>query len=99
MVSDRDYAVRGRRIHKPDGSCEVIFDVANDRAPPLKPGFVRIEKLSGSWRFEPQGGKTHVVYTVFTDPGGSLPPFVVEGTRRKSALRKMFTMLGLGGTK
>lgn len=94
VVSDRDYAVRGRRIHHPDGACEVIFELANDRAPPLKPGWVRIEKISGSWRFVPEEGHTKVTYLLHTDPGGSLPAFIVEGSRRSAALRKMKTVLG-----
>jgi hypothetical protein len=97
VVSDRDYAVRARRTHLPNGACEVTFEIANDRAPPLKPGWIRIEKISGLWRFEPVGGHTQITYVLHTDPGGSLPSFVVEGSRRKAAVRKMKAILSSGG--
>jgi hypothetical protein len=93
MVSDRDYAVRGQRTHLPGGACQIVFEAANDRAPPLKPGWVRIEQLRGSWRFDPEDGRTRITYTIYTDPGGSLPAFVIEGSRRRAAVRKVKALL------
>ena len=87
VVSDRDYAVRIVRVREPGGACESRWEAVNDRAPPLQPGWVRIEKLRGSWRFEPDGASTRVIYTIFTDPGGSLPAFLAESSRRNNGLR------------
>jgi hypothetical protein len=43
-----------------------------------------VKKLKGWWRFEPgDEGHTRLTYVVFSDPGGTLPPFMVEGSRRK----------------
>jgi hypothetical protein len=93
LVSDRDYAFRIRRQAAADGSCRVMFEAANELAPPLQPGWVRIEQLRGSWTFTPEGGGAHVVYVIYTDPGGSLPAFVVEGGSRKAARRSMKRIL------
>lgn len=88
VVSDRDYAVRATRQHLPDGSCVMRFEAANDKAPPLPKGFVRITKLKGEYRFEPgAGGQNKMTYLIHSDPGGSVPAFVVEGTRRKLGIK------------
>ena len=43
-------------------------------------------KLKGQWSFEPREGKTHVVYYLFSDPGGQLPAAFVHGSQRDAAL-------------
>ncbi len=93
LVSDRDYAFRIRRLTAADGSCRVEFEAANELAPPPQAGWVRIEKLRGSWTFTPHDGGARVVYVIHTDPGGSLPAFVVEGGSRKAARRSMKRIL------
>ncbi len=93
FVSDRDYAVRLRRVHSAN-ACEVFFEIANDKAPPLKSGSVRIEEISAHWRFEAAGGKTQIIYTLHSDPGGSLPVFLVESSAKKNAVRKLKVLLG-----
>jgi hypothetical protein len=88
VVSDRDYAVRSVREPFGEGGCRVVFAADNQEAPPLPKSFVRIEKLRGSWTFEPQGdGGVAATYVIFTDPGGSLPALFVEGPRKKTALK------------
>lgn len=87
FISNRDYAVLATRTRLDSGACEVLFVAANDRAPAVPPGFVRIEKLRGVWRFEPQAdGKTRLTYVLHTDPAGAIPPLFAEGSRRKVAL-------------
>jgi hypothetical protein len=93
LVSDRDYAVRLRRVRSP-AACEVIFETANDRAPPLKAGWVRMEQIGAHWRFETAAGRTQITYTLHSDPGGSLPAFLVDSSARKSAVRKMKGLIG-----
>ena len=89
LISDRDYVVRIKRYRAAGGVCGTEYEAANDKAPALREGWIRIEKLWGGWRFEPaaDGKSTQVTYVNFTDPGGSLPTWVVEGPRRKNALR------------
>jgi hypothetical protein len=83
IVSNRDYVVRARRLMEGQ-ACRMTFEAANDLGPKPPDGWVRVSKLKGHWLFEPlEGGKTRLTYVVFTDPGGSIPPFLVEGNRRK----------------
>lgn len=90
MVAKRDYVVRAKRLRRADGSCAMTFESTTDLAPPVPEGWVRITKLKGSWAFEPTpDGKTKVTYVVHSDPGGSIPPFLAEGSRRTMALKWM----------
>lgn len=83
IVSNRDYVVRARRLTE-GTACRMTFEAANELGPKPPDGWVRVSKLKGHWLFEPlEGGKTRLTYVVFTDPGGSIPPFLVEGNRRK----------------
>lgn len=86
VVNDRDYAVRSKKEPLPNGGCRVTFAAANERAPKKPDGFVRIEKLRGSWDFEVDGAQTRATYRIFTDPGGSIPAVFIEGSRRKTAV-------------
>ena len=97
VVSNRDYAVRARRIRTDETSCRTTFEAANEVAPSKPTGWVRITKLHGEWKFERrEDGKTQVTYLVFSDPAGSIPAFMVEGSRRKFALRWMKMILSRG---
>lgn len=94
IVNDRDYAVKAVREALPNGGCRTHFEAANEHAPPLPKGFVRIEKLRGGWTFEPMaGGNVVCTYVIFTDPGGSLPAMLIEGTRKKTAVNRVKLML------
>ncbi len=95
LVSKRDYVVRARRNRQADGSCTMTFESTTDLAPPVPEGWVRITKLKGFWRFEPAGeGKTRVTYVVHSDPGGSIPPFLAEGSRRTMAMKWLKMIVG-----
>ena len=87
VVANRDYAVRAKRLRTSDELCVMTFEGANELAPPRPDGWVRINKLKGEWRFERVGGKTRITYVIFSDPAGSIPAFMVEGSRRKIAVR------------
>lgn len=97
VVANRDYAVRARRLRESDTRCRMTFAAANELAPPMPVGWVRITKLWGEWTFERQAdGKTHVTYVVFSDPAGAVPAFMVEGSRRKFALKWVKLILSRG---
>lgn len=97
VVSNRDYAVRAKRIRTSDDSCRMTFEAANEVAPSKPSGWVRITKLRGEWKFERGAdGKTQVTYLVFTDPAGSIPAFMIEGNRRKFAVKWMKMILSRG---
>lgn len=87
IVSDRDYAVRVRRIRGNGGKCQVTADLANELAPPPSPGVVRIKHLHLVWDFAPNpDGGTRLTYVVWTDPNTILPTFSVEPSLRSVAV-------------
>ena len=102
VVSDRDYALTVVRRREPDGTCRIRFWTSNELAPPKPAGFVRMERLWGGWQFSPlPGGKARLTYTLFADPAGSIPAFVVHGPQKSAAkdsvlggLRKVKAALG-----
>jgi hypothetical protein len=94
VVSDRDYALTVVRRREPDGTCRIRFWTSNELAPPPPAGFVRMDKLWGSWHFEPlPGGKARLTYTLFADPGGSIPSILVHGPQKSAARESVVTAL------
>lgn len=86
VVANRDYAMTVVRERQPEGECRIRFWVANHAAPARPDGFVRMDKLWGSWRFEPlPEGRSRLTYTLFADPAGSIPPFLVHGPQKSAA--------------
>lgn len=84
LISERDYAVRVKR-ERNTTNCVVRFDLANEAAPPPVADRVRLPRLTITWRFEKNAeGKTTVVYTAHSEPGGSVTAFISEGPRRKT---------------
>ncbi len=80
IVDMRDYCVKVT-IEADEASGVYIrsWEPANDKAPPKREGTVRVEVNSGSWTLEPlAGGKTHVSYYLYTDPGGSIPAWIAN---------------------
>jgi hypothetical protein len=91
VVSNRDYAMTVmRRREAVDGGdpgvCRIRFVATNELAPAKPDGIVRMDRMWGSWTFERlESGKTRVTYTLFADPAGSIPPFLVHGAQRSAA--------------
>lgn len=85
VVAKRDFAMTVAREKLPDGNCRIRFRATNDQAPPKPEGFVRMDKMWGEWRLEavPAGG-SKITYTLFSDPSGSIPSFLVHGAQKKS---------------
>ena len=98
VVSRRDFSLTVVRERLPDGNCRIRFRTTNQAAPPKPEGFVRMEKVWGEWRMEavPAGG-TRLTYTLFSDPAGAIPSFLVHGAQRKSA--RDATLQALAKTK
>lgn len=94
IVANRDYALRLKRERFPDGGCRIRFETANELAPPSPKGAVRIEKLFGEWLMTPlpSGGAT-LRYTLFSDPAGSVPAFLVHGPARTSTVESFHRAL------
>ena len=98
VVSNRDYAMTVARWPKLEGGkCRIRFRATNDAAPELPKGYVRMDKLWGEWFFEPQDdGKTRLTYTMFSDPAGSVPPFLVQGSLVKAVKDSVLKALAKG---
>ncbi|MFN2509041.1 MAG: SRPBCC family protein [Chthoniobacterales bacterium] len=93
LVSDRDYTLRSENARwlGPDGPIyRIRWEPANNLGPAVKPGVLRVNVCEGGWLLEPQGsGATRATYSIFTDSGGALPPFVANNGSR-IAIRKIF---------
>jgi hypothetical protein len=93
VVSKRDFAFTAVYLPAADGGCRVRFRITNALAPPKPDGFVRMDKMWGEWVVEPKPEGTQVTHTLYSDPGGSIPAFLVHGPARESALGAFARML------
>lgn len=93
LVSDRDYTLRSRNETwlGADGLIyRIRWQPANDLGPAERPGVLRVNVCEGGWLLEPNGaGSTRATYSIFTDSGGSLPPFLANNGSR-IAIGKIF---------
>jgi hypothetical protein len=77
-VSDRDVVLRSTRENLDGGGIRMEFRSIADDEIPVKRGVVRMPRLVGSYDLTPVEGGTRVIYTVDSDPGGSLPNWLVK---------------------
>lgn len=78
-VSDRDVVLRTSREPLEGGGLRLEFRSTQADELDVPSGVVRMQRLIGSYVLTPaEGGGTHVVYTVDSDPGGSLPAWLVR---------------------
>lgn len=93
VVSDRDVVVR---LHKrAEGAGFVIrFEDAGALGPPPSPDYVRIPVVRGAWHVDPdpQGG-AFVSYHCYSEPGGSIPAFLVRGAQQDQVLAEFEQVL------
>ena len=95
FASDRDYVLHVK-LEQPasSGRCEVSFETVDDPSRPPARGFVRIPIIRGRWSVAPAADGSNVVsYQVFSDPGGSLPCFLVRRGQRDAAVDFFKTIL------
>ncbi len=95
VVSDRDYTMRiSQSKDEKTGSLQVRFETANELGPPAASGFVRIPVVRGSWLIEPsEGGGAKLTYQCYSEPGGSIPAFMVRGAQQNQVVVDMRRML------
>jgi uncharacterized protein YndB with AHSA1/START domain len=82
LVSRRDYTIRiADQSDWRDGTgfLKTYWNLS-DRGPAPKDGVVRVKINEGAWVLEPieNGTKTRATYFLMTDPGGSLPTWIVN---------------------
>jgi hypothetical protein len=82
-VSDRDVVLRSTRSELEGGGILIEFRSTSDENVPVARGVVRMPHLVGSYDLRPIDGGTRIIYTVDSDPGGSLPAWLVKQTSRR----------------
>ena len=86
ICQDRDYTLRVWKKSRPVANGLEYFQrwsPANDLGPPPIPHTVRVNQCEGSWLLEPEeAGKTRATYTIYTDTGGAIPPFLANYASR-----------------
>lgn len=95
VVSDRDYVVHVK-VDRPaeTGQCEISFQTEDDPSRPVRKEFVRLKAVRGHWLLTPlETGAVKIVYRIFSDPGGTVPPFLVWGGQRNAAIDFLKTIL------
>ena len=93
VVSDRDYTivVRRRRV-----GARIWFacETANERGPAPQKGYVRIPAIAAGWFVEPGAhGGTRLGHFAYSEPGGSVPAFLVRGAQQDSLLKEFVRVL------
>jgi hypothetical protein len=74
VVTDRDAVIR---IHRQKG--EVDFHTVDNLGPPLNPHYVRLPIVRGAWTIVAEGAGSRLVYSCYSEPGGSVPAWMVRG--------------------
>jgi hypothetical protein len=94
VVSDRDVTIRIRRVVN-GADIEIRFESANELGPPPASGFVRLPVVRGRWALASGAGGTHVVYQCYSEPGGSIPAFLVRGAQQSEVAKDVERVLTL----
>jgi hypothetical protein len=94
VVSDRDVVIQIRKVADGRGSFEIQFQSAPELGPPPAKGYVRLPMVRGRWRIDPDGaGGSHVQYTCYSEPGGSVPAFLVRGTQQDNVFEEFVRVM------
>jgi hypothetical protein len=95
-ISDRDYVIDITETVDTDPQGRDVYTrrwrVGDNGRVPEQPSTVRLSINRGYWRLaadDAAPGATRAVYCLFTDPGGSLPAFIVNQANTV-AIRKVF---------
>jgi hypothetical protein len=93
VVSDRDYTIVVRRRR---AGARVWFEceTVNERGPAPAAGFVRIPVIRAGWYVEPDGrGGTRLGYFAYSEPGGSVPAWLVRGAQADRSMADVVRMV------
>lgn len=83
VVSDRDYTLRLWIERDPAGTVHLKMHTVNDLGPPPAEKHVRIPMIRGEWTLQPRPeGGARVTFQCFSEPGGSVPAFMVRGAQQ-----------------
>jgi hypothetical protein len=78
-VTERDSVFRrDRSVDRSTGVVTYIATALPERLPVAK-GKIRVQALNSTWKFTPlEGNRTEVYFDQHSDPGGFIPPFIVN---------------------
>lgn len=82
VVKDRDVTIQIRKRALPGGGVEIAFQSVSSLGPPPSRDYVRIPMVRGAWTLKPAPGGTQLIYDCYSEPGGSVPAFLVRGVQQ-----------------
>jgi len=77
-VSNRDFVAHLKVTQDPHSKVVTIDGPVAHGMTPVKKDVIRVTNSSGKWVLTPQKNYTKIEYTLETDPGGSLPAWLVN---------------------
>ncbi len=96
LARDRDYTVRLRKRVDPEAQrYEILFTTSNDSGPPPDRNHIRVPSIRGRWLIEPglDGRGSTVRYEVLSEPGGSLPAWLVNQVQGDAVAKLVLAIL------
>jgi hypothetical protein len=80
LISDRDVTQELAKEHNAGlNTYRIVWRTANDKGPPPIDGVIRMPVSNAAWELaSTQGGQTIATYTNRSDPGGSIPSWIVN---------------------
>jgi hypothetical protein len=94
LVQDRDVTLRTTRSFDPEsGIYRDEWWTANEEAPPLRDGVVRMTKSEGFWEVSRAGeSRTRVIYESHADPGGRVPSWIANSIFGDQVIGQIVTL-------
>ncbi len=90
VVSDRDVCQTLTRKTDGAGTRSVVWESMSDEARPSPKGVVRMPASEASWVLSPtEGGHTLAEYKNRSDPGGSIPKWIVNKMAKKIVIGEL----------
>ena len=95
LVADRDYVVRIRGVVDPSTQVHLIEFFSDDSAgPPQAKDHIRVRNIRGGWELRPSAsGGTDITYWMHSDPGGSIPAWIVNLVQKREVPKYIRLML------
>jgi hypothetical protein len=92
VVSDRDVTLRISKVVR-DDALEVRFQSTDALGPPPDRRFVRLPMVRGAWTLVAVQGGTRLTHVIYSEPGGSVPAFMIRGAQRNHMVSDVERML------
>ena len=77
-VQNRDFVAHLTATQNPDTKVVTIDGPVVNGMVRVKEGIVRVERSRGKWVLTPAGNTVKIEYTLQTDPGGTIPAWIVN---------------------